>query len=357
MTQRKGFTLIELLVVIAIIAVLIGLLVPAVQKVREAANRMTCTNNLKQIGLAVANYESAYSTMPPARVDAPQGYPVPDYGVPDSTTSTPNQHGPGTFLLPYLEQENLYKKYNFSLNWADAANDAAIRTVVKTFVCPSTPDAPQQRIDTGNAPGATTTPKWNAAPTDYAHANGVNGKLGFAPYNLIPPIPGYDPNAGGATDSTQYTGAILPVGTISSFTTGMSPPFYQNLGKQRFASVMDGTSNTMSWAEDAGRPYLYRTAKQKITTSSGAYSRASGSGWADPDAEYWVDGYTIDGVTSLGPCGINCNNSNEIYSFHTGGANVVFLDGSVRFLKQNISVAKIAALISRQGGEIDTNTD
>lgn len=356
MIHRKGFTLIELLVVIAIIAVLIGLLVPAVQKVREAANRMTCTNNLKQIGLAVVNYESAYSTMPPARVDAPQGYPVPDYGVPDSTTSVSNQHGPGTFLLPYLEQDNVYKQYNFSQTWSSTANATAIATVVKTFVCPSTPDNPNDRIDTGNAPQSASAPKWKSAPTDYAHANGVNGKLGLAPYNLIPPIPGYDAT-NPSTDSLQYTGAILPVGTISSFTTGMSPPFYQNLGKQRFSSVMDGTSNTLSWVEDAGRPYLYRTNGQKVKTAAGAFSRASGSGWADPDAEFWVDGFTVDGVTSLGPCAINCNSSNEIYSFHTGGANAVFLDGSVRFLKQNLSVAKVSALVSRQGGEIDTNTD
>ncbi|MGL6095997.1 MAG: DUF1559 domain-containing protein [Fimbriiglobus sp.] len=149
MIRRKGFTLIELLVVIAIIAILIGLLLPAVKKVREAAARMQCTNNLKQIGLACHSFESAFGFFPPARLDAAPGFPVTEFGVPAPATGT-IQHGPGTLILPYIEQDNLYRTYNFSLTFSDPGNANAIRTQVKTFVCPSTPDA--NRLDTGNSP-------------------------------------------------------------------------------------------------------------------------------------------------------------------------------------------------------------
>src|SRR5258706_1924922 len=125
--RRRGFTLIELLVVIAIIAILIALLVPAVQQVRAAAARVQCTNNLKQIALAMHGYHNLHSAFPPGR-----------------TTETP-MHSWTAFMLPFLEQDNVYKLYSFDVDWDHPKNFEAIRFQMPVFNCPAT--APGERTD------------------------------------------------------------------------------------------------------------------------------------------------------------------------------------------------------------------
>src|SRR6266550_3954490 len=159
--RRPGFTLIELLVVIAIIAVLIGLLVPAVQKVREAAARAQCLNNLKQMGVALHNYHGVYQSFPPGLVSKLSN---PNWVMPagNCNAEAPDL-GPGwsffAFMLPYVEQDTLYRSIRFDLPLTDPANDAARRTLVKTYVCPSDTLPKLVKVyDCGNPPSVAAAP-------------------------------------------------------------------------------------------------------------------------------------------------------------------------------------------------------
>jgi prepilin-type N-terminal cleavage/methylation domain-containing protein/prepilin-type processing-associated H-X9-DG protein len=310
--RPAGFTLIELLVVIAIIAVLIGLLLPAVQKVRETASRTKCLNNLKQIGLAMHNYHDVKRALPPSHLE-----------VPVSGTNNVLKHNWVAFILSYLEQDNLAQKYRWDKDWDSAANKAAIAVQLKVLQCPSTPI--ENRFDDA-AFGA-------GAACDYA------------------PIPGLGPSLRSELGYTGKSdnGVLLP--------SPKNPPIA--LGR-----IPDGSSQTFLLAEDGGRPgFWVRTGPGPATLAAQdgnagvTNGRANGAAWADPANAIPIHGFTADGLTAPGPCVINCTNNNEVFSFHRTGAVFLFADGSVRFLAAEAPKKIVAALVTKAGGETIPDSD
>jgi len=309
-SRRPGFTLIELLVVIAIIAILIGLLLPAVQKIREAANRMKCQNNLKQIGLGLHNYQTQNGFFPPGAItSATTAGPTRTRGKLGITT--PTNHGWAVFLLPYIEQDNVYRQYNFNEHWYAAANKQARETPLSIFICPSTPGG-INRFNDRTISGLPV----RAAAGDYAPDNAYG-----------PALEGL-----GLVDIAVNKDGVLEVNEVWSI-----------------AEIRDGTSNTSAVAEDAGRPDLWRVGR--LVTAKGQPD----GGWADRDAEYITHGFTTNGASDPGPCHTNCTNNNEVYSFHSGGANHVFADGSVHFIRANMDIRMFVKLLTRSGDDIITD--
>lgn len=293
--RRYGFTLIELLVVIAIIAILIGLLLPAVQKVREAAARATCMNNLKQIGLAIHNYEFSMGHLPPC----------------GQTTPAPQGHSIFTFILPYMEQNALAQQIRLDLPVVHPINLNQGKAVIKSYLCPSAPEGPtcDYSVYLALPPGSLIVGRH-----DYGVITGISNNL-----------------------AVNFCAPGTPSGDTGALT-------YDS--RRRFTDIADGTSNTIFIAEDAGRIALYRKGRKINNTG------ASGGAWADYNSEYWVHGFDNTGtMINGGGCVINCTNDNEVYSFHPGGANILLGDGSVVFMRDSTTPALLAALTSYAGGE------
>src|SRR5262249_35546750 len=273
-------------------------------------NRAQCQNNLKQLGLAMHAFESAYGGFPPCRVNNPP----PPIGA-------KMQHTWAPFMFPYIEQQTLYDVYNLDVNFDNTTdktkgttNSVVIQTDVKLFLCPS---APAGRKQQGNTP--------NLGVTDYSPTT----SLTLSPFITVP-LPPADPNT-------------------------LRGVLGQNIYR-RISFVTDGTSNTMAFAEDAGRPQTWelgvRVAADHPPQPPG--KKASIGGWAQPSNLINVSGIMpgIQPPTNNfpGPCAVNCSNGEEVYSFHPGGANILLTDGAVRFLKATVDLNTVALLLTPNDG-------
>lgn len=315
-SRRRGFTLIELLVVIAIIGLLIALLLPAVQQARESARRIACSNNLKQLALAAQNYHDCYNSFPPGAMG-----PLP----PNPQYDGHKSHGLGAHLLPYVDQQPLANRYDWNVPWFDTVNQPVVNTPLSVWQCPS---APGGRIHDGMADTVVPPPQekfpGTAAIGDYAG-------MGTVYKDLLPT--GLIDTPGGTRDARGHLEGVFPINA-----------------SRGIAHIPDGTSGTILIAEDAGRPELW----QKGTRVGGLV--LSGAGWASRNL-LWCRGASATGTAFFGPCAVNCTNDREVYSFHSGGANVAFVDGHVRFLSASIDIRIFARLVTRDGGEVVSDSD
>jgi prepilin-type N-terminal cleavage/methylation domain-containing protein len=327
-TSRRGFTLVELLVVIAIIGILVALLLPAVQAAREAARRIQCTNQMKQIGLAMINYESALGKLPPAYTPNWTGTPLsgqcPGIEEDGAESNGLKDHHLFTFILPYMEQSALYDQFDFSRDWnskfADGDNTPNRQlsaTPLAELICPSGPSGDERAGLQFAADGTTDIGR---AATDYA-----------------PCVDIYTPT-GGNEGFCELVDAGLAkprdLGNLEGLVTDSSTSLRR---------ATDGLSKTFMLFEDAGRPLQY------IRGELQDEHVLSGGNWADP-ATYFVYGF------SSGECGIttlmNCTNWDEIYSFHPGGANFLNGDGSVHYHGDDLDIELFITLFTRAADDV-----
>lgn len=313
--QRLAFTLIELLVVIAIIAILLALLLPAVQKVREAANRMFCSSNMRQIGIAMHNFHNDFGTLPPGGINQPAG----SQPILDFTPGT--QHSWAICIFPYMEQDGMAKLYRKDRDFRHPDNRPVAMLWVKMFNCPSTD--PQIRYDLHTSGGFA---NWSGACGDYGVVNGVRSEL--CDRVGIVHMPGQDALG------------VLQVNVRTALT-----------------DIHDGSSNTILVTECVGRPDEWRGRRR---FPFGPPPRVGGGAWIDRNNEFVLDGATADGNTIGGPnanCAVNCTNRNEPFALHPAGANFLFGDGSVRLVSQQVSIYVVSAMITASGGEAVTLPD
>jgi prepilin-type N-terminal cleavage/methylation domain-containing protein len=316
LSKRPAFTLIELLVVIAIIAVLIGLLLPAVQKVREAANRAKCQNNLKQIGLGIHNFHDSFRMLPPDRIR--------------------NEWATwAVLILPYVEQENIFKLWNFELRYWDQPDNARMHNL-PVYFCPSRRDAASVGFTTGDTDSlGRYSGSYPGGMSDYASCGGSNNSTGAL---MIGRATGITPSGDTVTDSFDQTPARTRIVKWRSQTD--------------FASITDGTSNTFLVGEKFIRKASLNGRNEDRSVFSGDnannYRRLIGINGSD--VRKLVS--DIDADLTTWPL---CNSS--FGSHHPGICQFVMCDGSVRAIKVTLDTLTLQYLGQRSDGQVISSLD
>src|SRR6478672_3661141 len=340
-SQKRGFTLVELLVVIAIIGILVALLLPAIQAAREAARRSQCVNKMKQLGLAVLNYESARKVLPygstPSYTGAWKTGSCPGVATTPPASNQLRHHSLFSYILPYIEEQATYDQIKFNFDWSSSATNPstgkkyvdAFSRDIESFLCPSTENRP------------------NTFTTDY---------------NFISRI-----------DQDEYCSKID--GTAAS-----KRPVDKLLGmltdtQNSIRKVSDGMSKTIMFVESAGRPNHYVTGKtlKNLMWEEDATLKQPGAGDGLTDYQWGDGGIAADGSDGLyivwnrttspklpgtivancpmNTAVMNCDNYKGVYSFHTGGSNVALGDGSVAFVKEDVAADTFVSLITRAAAD------
>ena len=346
--RRPGFTLIELLVVIAIVAILIGLLLPAVQKVREAANRAKCSNNLKQIGLAIHNYEGVHRKYPPSCVIANPKADGTAHGIAygDDIRVGPSGFAWGTLLLPQLEQGALYARFQLNQACWSPANADAAKTKVSVFLCPSATggsdgfEVQQQGIDHRHG---TPIVRDDGSKVVFGHSHYVTNAGIHQPW--------------GRETAYCYDFDVpepIPAnGGQLAYTDG---PFYPN-SKTTVAGVSDGLSNTVFVGEHSS----YLSHKTWVGVVPGAVTppRLDLRAWpSENNAATCLVGVHSGPDTHDHPEVIihapndPFGHTDEMWGEHGAGCNVLMGDGAVRFVTTFISPATWVAVSTRNKGEV-----
>ena len=302
--QKAGFTLIELLVVMTIIGLLVALLLPAVQAAREASRRIDCANNLKQLGTGVHAHANSSRGILPAAWRPDRKFP-PYSGAPKW-----DEFSWRATLLPFVGEQNVFNQLDFSRSSMDPLNRSAASTQLSVYVCASTPESPRYATTVG----------LSSSPIG-------DVQVGLCDYACVRRI----------TSGFERAGAFHGTEALSGF----GPKSHRG-GK--LIQIRDGLSHTALIVESAGREHRYEGGVM-VEPQSSALNLWSGAAASIGDSSVDV------GDQSVGQSGVNGQNWAGIYSFHPGGANVLFGDGTVRFLAEDSDPKTLTALLTRDGGE------